>query len=128
MAFNKKMLPVTLALLLMSSTSYGAWGDYGIELEDEEVCHLAKYSIEASFANIDKSYENFKKNELDKCKSDRERKRFNKRTQELDNIIRRKKEEFQFFLDIGGINRCIEGDAKECERASSTCRNTHAST
>ena len=71
--------------------------------------------------------EYFKKNELDKCKSDRERKRFNKRTQELDNIIRRKKEEFQFFLDIGGINRCIEGDAKECERASSTCRNTHTS-
>ena len=125
MAFNKKMLPVTIALLLMSSTSYGAYGDYGIELEDNEVCYLAKYTLEKSIKTIDTSYNEFKTAQLEKCKNNREVKRVESKLKIIENKIARKKMYFEDILN--GANRCIDGNSGDCSYWGGSCRQRHAS-
>jgi len=81
MAFTKKVLPICLAILMMGSPSYGEWGDQGIELEDSEVCYIARYTMEKNIVTIEKEYEKFKTSELEKCKNEREKKILNKKIQ-----------------------------------------------
>lgn len=121
MAFSKKMLPVTLAFLLMSSTSYGAYGDAGIELEDNEVCHTAKYVTEKSIAKLEREYEEFKKSQIEKCKNEREIKSFNHKIKPMDNRVAYAIENLKKWNDAA--NRCVEGD--DCQRYSGDLRQRH---
>ena len=64
----KRIIFLFAVIFLLHSQAYGKFGDYNIELEDDEVCVIAQYTIEKSLYNIDKFFNEFKDIQLKNVK------------------------------------------------------------
>lgn len=123
MALNKKILSSSLAMMLLIGASYKAYATNLDDLDDVEVCHVAKYSIEKSISNINISFKNFKNSNLEKCKNEREIKKISKKIQPAEREIQQKIDDLSFTLD--GVKRCVEGDDSACNQWASNCKRAH---
>ena len=121
----KRIIFLFAVIFLLHSQAYGKFGDYNIELEDDEVCVIAQYTIEKSLYNIDKFFNEFKDIQLKKCKTEREVKLAKNKLSNIENILNNQTESFRKLLS--NIRKYREtNDSEECHFLQNEIRLSHA--
>lgn len=121
----KKIISLFAVIFILHSQAYGKFGDCNIELEDDEVCVIAQYTIEKSLHNIDESFNNFKDIQLKKCKTEREVKLVKNKLYNIENILNNQTYNFRTLLS--NIRKYREtNDSEECHFLQIKIRQDHA--